>query len=254
METLESIALSRMATMTRQIDIIANNIANANTTGYKTARMFFSEFLQQAGDEQLSYVYGYGTIRDFSPGAIEFTDNPLDVAIDGDGFFAVDVGDGMRYTRNGHFRIDEQRKLIVTQDDSLIEETERLLVTSEGYAVMSDQNTPVTIPATGELDITPEGELRIGDKVVARLSVVTFDQPHLLTQNEAGVFQTDQTAVPLGQPKLIQGAIESSNVSPIIEITQMIEVMRSFQTSQQLIKGDDEAKRRAIQTIAGVSA
>ena len=208
METLESISLSRMSTMARQMDIIANNIANANTTGFKAARMAFSEYLQQAGDDQLSYVYGYGTIRDFSPGPISLTDNPLDVAIDGDGFFAVSVGDAVRYTRNGHFLIDEQRQLIVTKDDSASEETQRFLVTTDGNPVLSDQNTPVTIPKAGDVTIGNDGEIRVGDKVLAKLNLVSFDMPHLLAESESGVFETDQRPIPVEQPKLIQGALE----------------------------------------------
>ena len=254
METLESISLSRMATMTRQMDIIANNIANANTTGYKAARMFFSEYLQNAGDEELSYVHGYGTIRDYSTGSLSFTNNPLDVAIDGEGFFVVDTGEGERYTRNGHFRVDEQRQIVATQDDTYAEKVERRLVTSEGYPVLSEQNTPIVIPNVDKVEISPEGFIRIGGTVLTKLGVVTFENPQSLQQAEAGVFKTDETPIPVEQPNIIQGALEDSNVQPVVELTQMIEVMRSFQASQKLIQDDDQAKRRAIQAIAGVSA
>lgn len=254
METLESISLSRMATMTRQMEIIANNIANANTTGYKAARMFFSEFLQNAGNEELSYVHGYGTIRDYSTGSLSFTNNTLDVAIDGEGFFVVNTGDGERYTRNGHFRVDEQRQIVATQDDSYAEKTERRLVTSDGYPVLSQQNTPIVIPNVDRVEISPEGFIRVGGTVLDRFNVVTFENPQSLQQAEAGVFKTDEVPIPVEQPKIIQGALEDSNVQPVVELTQMIAVMRSFQASQKLIQDDDQAKRRAIQAIAGVGA
>ena len=254
MESLESIALSRMSTMTRKIDIIANNIANASTTGYKAARMFFSEYLQEAGQDELSYVHGYGTIRDYSNGSLQFTNNALDVAIDGEGFFVVNNGEGERYTRNGHFRVDEQRQIVATEDSSYAETVERRLVTSDGYPVLGEQLTPIVIPNADKVEISPEGLIKVNGTVVEKLQVVTFDNPQLLAQAEAGVFKTDETPIPVEQPKIIQGALESSNVQPIVELTQMIEVMRSFQASQKLIQDDDEAKRKAIRTIAGIAA
>jgi flagellar basal-body rod protein FlgF len=244
MESLESIALSRMSTMTRQIDIIANNIANASTTGYKAARMFFSEYLQEAGQDELSYDHG----------SLQFTNNALDVAIDGEGFFVVNNGEGERYTRNGHFRVDEQRQIVATEDSSYAETVERRLVTSDGYPVLGEQLTPIVIPNADKVEISPEGLIKVNGTVVEKLQVVTFDNPQLLAQAEAGVFKTDETPIPVEQPKIIQGALESSNVQPIVELTQMIEVMRSFQASQKLIQDDDEAKRKAIRTIAGIAA
>ena len=254
MESLESISLSRMSTMTRQIEIIANNIANANTTGYKAARMFFSEYLQDAGTDALSYVHGYGTIRDYSNGSLQFTNNPLDVAIDGEGFFVVNTGEGERYTRNGHFRVDEQRQIVANEDETYSEKRERRLVTADGYPVLSEQNAPIVIPNVDNVEISPEGLIKVNGKVIERINLVTFENPQALSQAEAGLFKTDEIPIPIEAPKIIQGALEESNVQAVVELTQMIEVMRSFQASQKLIQDDDDAKRKAIRTIAGVAA
>ncbi len=254
METLETVALSRMSTMSRQMDIIANNIANVNTTGFKAARMYFSEYVQDAGEDSISYVYDYGTVRDYSTGALEFTNNPLDVALDSDGFFVVQTPDGQRYTRNGHFRLDEQRQLVATADNEVEETIERRLVTTDGYPVMSAEGDAVVIANAETMEISPDGVIKVSGAVVNRLNVVNFENPQALQQAEASLFKTDEVPVPAETSKIVQGALEVSNVQPIVELTQMIEIMRSFQASQKLIQDNDEAIRRAIQTIAGVTA
>src|SRR3954449_7266058 len=120
MENSLLVGLSRQMTLERQIDVIANNVANVNTTGFKADRSLFEEFLNSGAhednfigrDRRVSYVQDRGTFRDFSPGASELTKNPLDVAIDGGGFLAVQTPAGERYTRDGALQVNSQGQLV----------------------------------------------------------------------------------------------------------------------------------------------
>src|SRR5262245_10619145 len=113
METPIYIALSRQETLRRQMDVIANNIANMNTTGYKSQRMLFLEYLEQpARGEKLSFVQDFGMMRDVRPGNLNITNNQLDVALRSEGFFAVDTAGGARYTRGGAWQLNDQRQIV----------------------------------------------------------------------------------------------------------------------------------------------
>ena len=128
MENTVLAVISQQIGARRQMDVIANNIANANTIGFKSERMLFSEYLQDIGNGQtIALVQDAAVVRDFRDGPIMATDNPLDVAIRGEGFFQVETADGIRYTRNGRLRLDG----------------DGALVTSNGYAVLSKDEFPI---------------------------------------------------------------------------------------------------------------
>ena len=235
METTGTIALSQMAAMQRQMDIIASNIANANTTAFKGERMMFIEFLQSGEEERFSYVQDYGTLRDLTVGSLTQTDNPLDIAINGEGYFQVKTAQGVRFTRSGHFRLDESGAI----------------VTSDGDAVLGDGGQPLLAAGSGDIAVSTAGAVSVDGAKIGTLGVVTFDDEQALRKVVGGLYATDQQPQPVADVNLVQGVLENSNVEPIVQMTQMIELLRGYQNAQRLIVDDHEAKRRAIQVIAG---
>ncbi len=239
MENAALVALSRQMVLRRQMDVIANNIANVNTTGFKADRMLFATALQDVGHgRKAAFVRDIAVVHDYSEGPIKTTGNPFDIAIRGDGFFQVETPDGIRYTRGGHFALD----------------ADGVLVTSQGYPVLGDDDIPIlTFPGDTEFTIKADGTVSSETGEIGRLSVVRFDNVYKLRKEAAGLFETNQVPRKVDDASVVQGSVESSNVKPIIEVTLMISVLRSYQAAQKL--GDDHNRlmRQAISTLAGTS-
>lgn len=231
METTGYIALSRQATLRREMDVIANNLANMNTTGYKGQKMMFVQHLvrSKGGDgligPKLAYVRDVATVRDYSPGHLQQTNNPLDVAINGEGFFSVQTPQGVRYTRAGRFSLDATGQM----------------TTADGYPVLSEGGQPFTFgPQDTDITISRDGTVATNNGPLGRLSVVTFENQHKLKEVAGGLYDTDQEARPAERPDVTQYMLEGSNVEPILEITRMIEVNRSYTSVKSLIDKEGE--------------
>ncbi|MEQ8747619.1 flagellar basal-body rod protein FlgF [Pyruvatibacter sp.] len=244
MEQALSVALSRQMTLRRAMDIVANNVANVNTSAYKAESPIFSEFLMPgatADDRKgagtlpaLSYVQDTGTHRDLSEGNITPTGNPFDIAIAGDGFFAVQTPAGERYTRSGHFAVDVNGQL----------------VTPQGDPVLSAAGAPITLnPDDGQIAISRDGTISAGENTIGRLGVVTFDNQRAMKKTGDTYLETDQAAQPVANPSVIQGSIESSNVKSVVEMTRMIEVMRAYTSTQKNINKMGELQETAIRQL-----
>ena len=239
MENTALAVISQQIGARRQMDVIANNIANANTIGFKSERMVFSEYLQDIGNGQtIALVKDAAVVRDFSDGPIMATDNPLDVAIRGEGFFQVETADGIRYTRNGRLRLDG----------------DGTLVTSNGYAVLSKDEFPIlTIPGDTQITIGADGTVSSESGELGTLAVVAFDNPYSLRKLGNGLYESDVLPSPATDATIVQGALENSNVEPIIEMTRMIALLRSFESSQTLVDQQHDLRRRAIGVLGSVS-
>lgn len=244
MEQALSIALSRQMTLRRAMDIVANNVANANTAAYKAESPLFSEFLMpgaEADDRSgagnagaISYVLDTGTHRDLSEGDITHTNNPFDVAISGEGFFAVQTPQGERYTRAGHFTVDVTGQL----------------VTPQGHPVLSNGGAPITINTDeGPIQIGRDGLITSGENTIGRLGVVNVENPALMKKTGDNYLETDEAAAPVVNPTVMQGFIESSNVKPVVEMTRMIEVMRAYTSTQKTINKMGELQQSAIRQL-----
>lgn len=236
MENTLYVALSYQTVMQRQMDVIANNIANVSTPGFKGEQMMFVEYLADAvGKDDVSFVQDIAVVRDFREGAFAKTDNPLDVAISGQGWLQVDTPTGMRYTRNGHLQIDAKN----------------MLTTATGHPVLGDNNKPITMPPNGgTIVISAEGTVSVDNQQIGRLKLVSFENEQLLRKDSESLYNTDAPALPAPKAKLVQGMIEESNVKPIIEITNMISAMREFQSAQQMIEEEHKRQLTAIDTLA----
>lgn len=240
MENTVLAVISQQIGARRQMDVIANNIANAGTIGFKSERMVFAEYLQDIGDGQtISFVKDAAVVRDFRDGPIIVTSNPLDIAIRGEGFLEVETVDGIRYTRNGRMRLDG----------------DGTLVTSNGYAVLSRDEFPIlTVPGDTEIVISADGTVSSESGILGTLSVVTFENPYVLRKLGNGLYESD--VLPdraTDATTIVQGAIEDSNVEPIIEMTRMIALLRSYQSSQNLGDQEHDLRRRAIGVLGSVS-
>lgn len=236
MENSIYISLSRQAALRRQMDTISNNIANMNTTGFKQQRMLFTEFLERpAMHEQASFVQDRAVVRDLTPGMSVSTNNTLDMALTGPGYFTVDTASGRRYTRNGNFNLNDARQL----------------VDSGGLPVLADNGQPITIPAgVTTIEVRGDGTVRteLGD--VARLNLVTFKTEQLMTEVGSGLYVTDEEPQPIpADTKVAQGMLENSNVKPVVEMTAMIDVMRQYTQAQKMIDNEHERIRTMIQRL-----
>lgn len=237
MENTGYIALSRQATLRREMDVIANNLANMNTTGFKGEKMMFVEHLVRAKDDRgllgqkLAYVRDISTVRDYSPGHMEQTGNALDVAINGEGFFTVDTPQGPRYTRVGRFSLDPSGRM----------------VDLNGNPVLSEGGQPFIVgPQDKDIMISRDGTVATNNGTLGKLSVVTFENQQKMKMVAGGLFTTDQEPRRQDRPDVTQYMLEGSNVEPIIEVTRMIEVNRAYTSVKSLIdKENDRIKKMA---------
>ncbi len=239
MQNASLVALSQQMVLRRQMDLIANNIANANTDGYKAERMLFDTYLQPIGAAgQAAFVQDVAVAHDTREGEIAVTGNPLDIAIKGEGFFPIDTTEGVRYARGGHFQLDQ----------------DGVLVTSSGHPLLGDDGFPIiATPDATDITISSDGVVSSEGIEIGRLQPVTFDNLYALRKVAGGLYQTDQTPIPASDAKIEQGAIEKSNVEPIIEMTRMIALLRSYQSTQRLIQEQNQLRQRAITVLSGAN-
>ncbi|CAA7623162.1 flagellar basal-body rod protein FlgF [Magnetospirillum sp. SS-4] len=242
MQNTSYIALSRQAALQRQLDVVANNMANANTTGFKSEQMMFREFLvptrssQRAIGGKLSFVQDVGVLRDTREGPLTKTDNPLDFAIHGDGYFQIETEAGMRYSRSGHFRMDQTG----------------MLVNSQGFAVMDDRDQPIIFaPNETRIEVSEDGTVSTENGRVARLKVVKFSNDQELRNAGDTLFETTLEPEVVARPAIVQGMIEESNVQPVVEMTRMTQILREYQGVQKMLDTEHERTMKAMQALSG---
>ncbi|MDE1147676.1 MAG: flagellar basal-body rod protein FlgF [Azospirillaceae bacterium] len=239
MENPIYIALSRQEALSRQMDVVANNIANMNTTGYKQQRVLFQEYMEKPGrGERVSFTQDYGLMRDTRAGVMQSTNNTLDVALKGDGYFTVETLSGPRYTRAGNFQINDRREL----------------VDQNGLPVLDRNDNRITIPDNiSDLKIQGDGTVMADRAQLAQLKVVNFDDQQKMQTLGGGLLTTTQTPQAVTNPQVIQGALEGSNVQAIVESTNMIEVLRQYQLNQKMIEEEHDRIRNAITHLTKAS-
>lgn len=234
MENALTIALSRIVAQQRGVEVRASNIANASTPGYRAERMLFSDYLVRqartadpAGGRVLQYVQDRATWRDTAAGPLTQTGNSLDLAISGEGFFAVATPGGERYTRAGRFTLD----------------TDGRIVDADGNALQGAGGALVIPPEAGRIAISAEGTVSTDQGEIGRLRVVRFDDENRLRAEGNRLFRADAPAQDIPQPKVVQGVVEESNVQSVLELTLLMEDMREFQMATTFI--EKEAERLA---------
>lgn len=235
------VGLSKQMVLQRQLDIIANNIANADTSGFKVEALAVAEDPQApaftlGGPAPVKFVMPNGVIRDFGQGSLRKTDAALDVAIEGQGFFKVQTPAGERYTRDGRFRTDEAGRL----------------VTQGGSPVLDDGGGEISLsPEKGQVTISTDGTVSQGAERIGKLGVYTFANLSTLEKTGDNLLQntSNQPATAATDAKLRQGMLEGSNVNPILEITRMIEVSRAYEQMAKMMDSQGDLSTQAIQQL-----
>lgn len=235
-------ALTGAISATERLDSIANNIANAATTGFKRDRISFESILSgttaSAVNDDPVFVGEAHTI-DYSIGPQRQTNNPLDLAIQGDGFFSVRTPQGTAYTRQGSFRVDAVGQL----------------VTPEGHQVLAN-GAPITIPRTAKtINIDSSGGLSADGAAIARIDLVDFPRPYALEKQGASLytFQGQNGQILRGtNGRIAQGYLEDSNISTVQEMVQMIATNRHYEACTKVIRGFDDITGKAVNDLGRV--
>jgi flagellar basal-body rod protein FlgF len=242
METSILVALSRQDTLARQLDVVANNLANMNTTGFKAQSVMFTQYLVRAGigaggtGDVIAFVHDVGTVRDSADGKLEQTGGDLDVAIESDGHLVVATPAGDRYTRNGHLRLDATGQL----------------VTDGGLPVLTQGGTPVLFSQQdAQITIAADGTVSSENGELGRLRVVRFDHPERLHASADGLLASDEQPQDVSAPMMLQGMLESSNVQPIVEIERLVDLHRAYDQAKALIDREDDRIHKMLQVYAG---
>jgi flagellar basal-body rod protein FlgF len=236
-------AMSRQMTIQQEMDAIANNIANANTVGYKADRVTFNQYLPpQSG------LSGYAStvfpklaspFRQTEEGTISTTSDPLDVAIKGQGYLVVDTPQGQRYTRDGHLTLNASGQL----------------VNAAGRPILDDGGRPIVIPPNaGAITIDTDGSISAGEQALGKIRVVSFDNEQALKRAGAGLYVADGITPKTAQKfQLIQGSLEGSNISPVLEMTRMMENARAYEEAQKVVSTEDDRMRKGIELLGKVA-
>ncbi len=241
MENTTYIALSRLDTQQRAMDVVANNIANANTDGYKAQRTLFSDYLSQQhavdgprGGDVLAYTQDRATYLDQKDGSLTSTGNPLDMAISGSGFFTVSTPAGPRLTRSGRFGLMPDGKI----------------ADASGNLLLDTGGNPLQLSAADtQIRISGNGTISTENGAVGQIAVVSTDDPNKLVSEGGKLFRADTTTTPVAQPKVSQGMVEGSNVQPITELSRMIQNQRDFQFVSQFVENEAQRQQNAIDKI-----
>jgi flagellar basal-body rod protein FlgF len=250
MENALLVGLSRQMALSHELDVVANNLANVDTTGFKADHLSFGEYLMPRTGQadsgrggRVSFVQDRAGWIDMSEGAIQQTGNPLDIAINGEGYLSVQTPRGIRYTRNGALQINATGQL----------------VTEEGNQVVGDSG-PITFqPGDHNIIISPTGIITAlsgtstTDAPRGRLQIVNFAQPNLLQKDGGSTFMApagvNTVPPPLGT-RLVQGAIEKSNVNAVAEMARMIQLTRNYTDIAAILQQQGDQRRNALSQLS----
>ena len=235
MDTAGYVTLSRQTGLMQELQTLANNVANASTTGFRREGMVFSEYVARMGDgPSLSMAAPLGRRIDPTQGALTATGGALDLAIQGDGFFQISTPQGTRLTRDGAFSTDAGG----------------FLVTMDGYQVLDAGGSPIFIPPdAGPPAIGRDGTVSSNGTQVAQIGLVVPTDPNGMTREGSGLFAASGDLRPADAPVMLQGFTEASNVNPVAEISRLIEVQHAYEQGQKFLDQEDERIRSVISTL-----
>lgn len=232
------VAASRLTAQERAIEVTANNLANVNTPGFQASRVKFADWLHPQpggralpGERQIAYVQDRATWRDTQAGAVTHTGNPFDLALQGEGYFTVATDRGPRLTRDGRFG---------PLPDGAIGD-------SAGNKLLDVTGSPIQIaPADTRITIAADGSVSSENGQLGRIGVVKPADPMKLKAEGNTLFLAETPTSPVERPGIVQGAMEGSNVPPVLEVTRMMNELRDFQFTTQLIQAEDDRLRSVI--------
>ncbi|MGE0221854.1 MAG: flagellar hook basal-body protein [Acetobacteraceae bacterium] len=241
MDINSAVAASRLIAQQRALEVTAGNLANSNTPGFRAVRVQFSDWLSRQsnadvppGGRTIAYTQDRATWRDHQPSSLTTTGNPLDLALTGDGYFTVDTPRGPRLTRDGRFT--------TTQDGRLTD--------TGGNAVLDSTGRPIQFgPTDTRISIAGDGTISSENGQLAKLGVVRPQDPMQMKGEGDTLYVAGSPTVPVNAPGVVQGAVEGSNVQPILEVTRLIHTQRQFEFVAQFIQAESDRHKDAIDKI-----
>ncbi|HBS49937.1 MAG TPA: flagellar basal-body rod protein FlgF [Rhodobacteraceae bacterium] len=235
METATYAILSRQSGLLREMRIVANNVANAATTGYREGQLVFSEMVQDTRHgASVSMARARIQTTSTAQGALTQTAGPLDMAIEGDGFFMVETPDGERLTRAGSFALS-------TNGD---------LVTPAGHLVLGPGGAPLFLPPmAATIHVGPDGTLSADGQPMGQIGVFQPTNPAALVREDGVLFRADDGADPILTPRVLQGFLEGSNVNAISQVARMVEIQRAYELGQSFLEREDDRVRNTIKAL-----
>jgi flagellar basal-body rod protein FlgF len=245
------VGLSKQMVLERQLEVVANNVANLNTNGFKADKPLFEEFLRSgahednfaSSDRRVSFVQDRGTFHDLTQGASEQTKSPLDVAVDGSGFLVVQTAAGERYTRDGGLQLNNQGQI----------------VTAGGNPVLGTGGPIVLQPTDHDINISPDGTVTVlegsgrTDSIRGKLRLVSFADAQKLLKEGSNLYSAGEgSALPDTKSTVKQGFIEKSNVNAVAEMSTLMEVNRAYTQIATLLQQQSDLHKSAIEKLADV--
>lgn len=232
---LHYLALNRQIGLAAELDIVANNVANMNTVGFRREGLAFTEYVQAVrGEDSVSMADSGASYPSDFPGVHTQTGGSYDLALEGPGYFHVQHPDGSLLTRAGAFQLSEAGTV----------------TTSSGLPLLDIGGAPIQIPIeTKSFLISSDGTVSAGGQALTQIAVVDADPTVMTRVGETGFIVPDGAFEPVAEPKMSQGSLEGSNVEPIFEMSRMIEITRAYEMAQSVIEDEDERVRQAIQTL-----
>lgn len=229
-------SLTRQSGLMREMRVIANNIANADTTGFRREGVVFSEYMHSLDStgETLSMANARGRLVDLTQAGLTQTNSPLDMGIEGEGFFMIETPAGPRLTRAGNFLTSPEGEL----------------VTPDGYRVLDEGQAPITLPQNASnLSVGADGTVTANGIPVARIGLFQATDQNSVLHQGGTRFSFEGGAEPAPDAKLHQGFLEGSNVDPMFEISRMIEVQRAYEMGQSMLEREDQRIRNTITSM-----
>lgn len=241
MDMTQLVLLSQQLAAYQSMDGVANNLANISTPGFKREGPRFEAFMEQfrplegqTGIQSVNFVQQTGSQRDLTEGDFQITSAPFDVALNGQGYFVVQSANGPLYTRNGHFTLDASGRIVDDAGDP---------VQGVGGDISVSAND-------GDIHIASDGTVSGKNGQIGQLNIADFPNDYALTKVGDSMYTTTQQPQPPANTSVMQGATENSNVRPVIEISNMIEIMRAYQMTMNLSQSLSQLQQQTIDKLA----
>ncbi|MEM6383882.1 MAG: flagellar hook-basal body complex protein [Pseudomonadota bacterium] len=241
------VALSREVALRRELDVIANNMANLNTTGFQAERVAFEDYMMPKAeatsfrrlDQDVAFVQDWATYRDLDPGAQRPTGNALDLALSPGGYLTVETPQGLRYTRNGALQINDQGQL----------------ATMQGFPVISLGGIPILFNTNdSDITVTRTGQVNTSGGTRGVLQLVSFPNEQELTKVGTNLFDAPEEPEVDPTVRVTQGFLEASNVQPVREMARLVEVQRAYEMQSNMLRQSDSMRQEAIRLLGRLNA
>lgn len=240
MENATYVTLTRQSGLLKELQVVANNIANASTTGYRAEGVVFAEMVRALPTEGGAVAMTDARVRYTAAinGVLTKTNGTFDLGIQGEGFFLIETPTGERLTRRGAFTVSPENELI----------------TLDGDRVLDAGGAPLFVPPdAAQVNIGADGTMSADGRPVAQIGLFTVQDPADLVRKDGTTFIADAPLLPADGATVSQGFLEGSNVNPVVEITRMIEVQRAYELGQKLLDGEDERVRAVVRSLGAAT-